>query len=308
MCGKRNIDLLVTTLKTAASTGLACVALLLVTPGAARGESTQAEVDLIGTWFILIHYTDSATANPDAERWEDKVWTFEKKGSRLHWTEYPIVVFEDRTGRFETLGRNTRARTLHFWEPNQAQRERIAEGPRVNTRGSKSKSLRGSVDKGYKSAGQMRAMSASVIGYHETWSIEDAGVMPVFTRDDVLGSGRSEKLGGSAENIEGRTRYTSMEVAEDGNTLRGRYQRDLNRVGVFRMIRAGPVQGLESDGRTPNEKLADQLREAVEQWREQEGERYMEDLERRIQEGDPEAIGEARRLLRERQDLRPGSR
>jgi hypothetical protein len=308
MCGKRNSELLATVLKRAASAGMACAALLLATPGAARGESSEAEVDLTGTWFILIHYTDSATANPDAERWEDKVWTFEKKGSRLHWTEYPIVVFENQTGRFETLGRNTRARALRFWEPNQSQRERIAEGPRVNTRGSKSKSLRGSVDKGYESVGQMRAVSASVIGYHETWSIEAAGVMPVFTRDDVLGSGRSEKLGGSTENVEGRTSYTTLEFADGGNTLRGRYQRDLNRVGVFRMIRAGPVQGLELDDRTPNEKEADQLREAIEREREQEMERGKEDLERRLQEGDPEAVGEARRLYREKQERRPGSR
>ncbi len=42
----------------------------------------SAEIDLIGSWFVLIHYRDSQTANPDSDRWEDKVWKIEKKGSR----------------------------------------------------------------------------------------------------------------------------------------------------------------------------------------------------------------------------------
>ena len=99
----------------------------------------SAEIDLIGSWFVLIHYRDSQTANPDSDRWEDKVWRIEKKGSRLQWTEYPIVVFNDGSGRFGRVGRNPRSRLLHKWEPNEAQMREILEGVQVNSRGSKTK-------------------------------------------------------------------------------------------------------------------------------------------------------------------------
>ena len=33
----------------------------------------RAEFDVQGTWFVLVHYRDSRTASPDADRWEDLV-------------------------------------------------------------------------------------------------------------------------------------------------------------------------------------------------------------------------------------------
>ena len=86
----------------------ATLAAICLVPGAAGAGASQ--VDLIGSWFVLIHYRDSATADPDADRWEDKVWTFEREGSRLRWIEYPIVVFEENEGRFGPVGRNPKAR------------------------------------------------------------------------------------------------------------------------------------------------------------------------------------------------------
>ena len=96
---------------------VAAVGILVLAPvGAARAQATP--VDLAGTWYVLVHYRDEATANPQAKRWEDKIWTFERRGSRLHWTEYPIVVFHDENGRFENLGTSRARRILHAWEPN----------------------------------------------------------------------------------------------------------------------------------------------------------------------------------------------
>ena len=51
--------------------------------------------DIAGTWYVLVHYKDDAAGNPDAERWDDRVWVFERKGSRMRWTEYPIAVFRE---------------------------------------------------------------------------------------------------------------------------------------------------------------------------------------------------------------------
>ena len=87
---------------------LAVLALALAPLPAAAATATST--DLVGTWFVLIHYRDSMTANPDSDRWADKVWKIEQKGSRLQWSEYPIVVFNDGSGRFGPVAGNPRAR------------------------------------------------------------------------------------------------------------------------------------------------------------------------------------------------------
>ena len=95
---------------------LALAILLLLAPAAA-----SAGVDLVGTWHVLIHYTDDHTSHPDQMRWLDRVWVFGKKGSKLHWTEYPIVVFSDDSGRFERRSTGQYARVIGAWEPSQSQ-------------------------------------------------------------------------------------------------------------------------------------------------------------------------------------------
>ncbi len=269
----------------------------LVAPAAAAesGNGSGATVDLVGTWFVVMHYRDSATANPDVDRWEDRLWSFEPKGSRLNWTEYSIVVFEDKTGRFERRGKNARARTLQAWMPNEAQRLEIEAGPQVNTRGSKTKSLRGSAEKGYESAGALRAQSAMTIGYHESWRIEDPSTLPVFVREDVMGTGRSHRAGGQDQSLEGVTRYATEEVV-DADTLRGSYVRDDNKKGTFVMMRSGSARSLETDGRTPNEKLADEVREQIQAGQQE----YFDDLMERMKAGDESAARELREL---REDL-----
>ena len=204
-------------------------------------------VDLLGTWFVLVHYKDEATNNPDFERWLDKIWVFEKKGSRLEWTEYPIVVFEDESGRFEGRGTSHYSRVLAFWEPSPAQGENIEQGLRVNSRGSRAKTLRGSPERGYESVGGLRTASVSVIGYHESLSISGLQDRPVFTRDDIMGSGRTEAM-------EGRTQYVTEEVLEGGKLLRGTYTRDGSQRGTFRMMRSGEASNVGTT-RTQQERL-----------------------------------------------------
>ena len=248
----------------ALAAGLAALSVSTLSASAAR-----AELDLLGSWFVLIHYRDSQTANPDADRWADKVWKLEMKGSRLQWSEYPIVVFSDASGRFGAVAGNPRARMLVSWEPSPRQLQEIADGPRVNSRGSKTKSLRGSSKRGYESVGRATVASAMTVSYQETWSIENPSGLPVFTFEDSLGTSAALATGrGSAAS--GRTRYTTLEVSPDGNQISGSYTRDESKQGTFRLIRAGAPRALESDGRTPNEKLRDrleqQMREAVRDW------------------------------------------
>jgi hypothetical protein len=218
---------------------LLAAAFLLLAPGAA-----EAGVDLAGAWHVLVHFTDSETAHPEQARWHDRIWVFERKGDGLRWVEYPIVVFSDDAGRFERLPSGQYARVLGHWEPSEGQRWNIEQGLHINTRGTRDKSLRGSDAGGWRTGSRARHGSASVVTYQENWSIEGLPELPVFLQEDVLGSIRGESL-------EGVTRYRSTEVADDGNTLRGEYERDGTRRGHFVMRRTGPVGRLED--RTPEE-------------------------------------------------------
>jgi hypothetical protein len=211
------------------------LAALLATPAAALTSD-----ELLGTWHVIAHFQDAAAPNKDAKRWEDRVWTFERKGDRLQWTEHPIVVFEDETGRFEDTGTNRAARVLDYWEPNAAQLAEIQAGPRVNSRGSKVKQLRGADAKGWSSAsGGPGYASASIVTFEETWNLTGLPDRPRFERVEVMGAAATESL-------EGRTMYETTSVEQDGDLLRGTFNRDGTRVGTFQMRRGGAPRGLES--------------------------------------------------------------
>jgi murein DD-endopeptidase MepM/ murein hydrolase activator NlpD len=214
---------------------LAALAAAFVAAGGAAAE----EIDLVGSWYVLVHYVDDHAGNPDQERWDDKVWVFERKGRRLTWTEYPIVVFDDDSGRFERRSSGQYARILHAWEPSAMQRANISAGLQVNSRGSKNKSLRGSAAKGWSSGRRRSAASASVVTYEEVWSIEGTPERPVFRRADFLGSG-----GGSTDSMEGLTEYVTTAVRRRGDLLEGTYERDGTRHGTFRMMRSGEAKAL----------------------------------------------------------------
>ncbi|HEX5066770.1 MAG TPA: hypothetical protein VFY49_11700 [Myxococcota bacterium] len=208
---------------------------------AALGMATPAAaVELVGTWYVLVHYKDDNAGNPEAERWDDRVWVFEKQGTNLKWTEYPIAVFDDESGRFERRDSGQYARILGSWEPSEAQLADIRDGLQVNSRGSKTKTLRGADAKGWTSGRRGGgSASASVISYEEVWAIEGLPARPVFTRSDFMGGGRTDTLEGSIE-------YATTESSADA--LSGTYERDGTRHGTFRMLRSGAVGELKGAG------------------------------------------------------------
>ena len=198
--------------------------------------------DLVGSWHVLVHYQDSATENPEAKRWEDRIWVFEKTGSQLRWTDYPIVVFDDDTGRFEQIGGNRASRVLDYWEPNAAQQKQIDEGLAINSRGSRSKTLSGSDEKGWSSSRKGAGYKSSrFITYEETWSIDGLPDKPRFERQDSMGSG-------GAEDFEGRTVYETTSIEKGGDVLRGSFDRDGKRKGTFRLARTGAVHSVAEGG------------------------------------------------------------
>jgi hypothetical protein len=213
----------------------------------AASTTPAAAVDLIGTWHVLIHYKDSVTEHPERERWEDRIWVFEEEGSRLRWTDYPIVVFGDQSGRFEQLGGNRASRVLGFWEPNPGQVAQIQSGLEINPRGSRSKALRGSDAEGW-SSGKKKAsyQSARFITFEEVWQITGMPDLPTFIRDDLMGSAAAEKL-------EGRTSWEGESVESGGDLIRGRYDRDGTRIGTFRLMRSGEVSTVKGKGKSQGE-------------------------------------------------------
>ncbi len=217
----------------------AVAAVLLASPGAAR--------DLAGTWYVLAHYRDSATANPDAERWEDRIWVFERSGSRMRWIEYPIVVFDNSSGRFERLGTNRAARTLARWEPDESQLGNIRRGLQVNERGKRSKTLRGSDSEGWRSSGASGGFSANTLTYHTIWEVEDPNGLPVFSIRESLG-------GATAESLDGVTEYRTRSIEPDGS-LRGEFNRDATRSGSFWIVRSGGTREVEGSGKTNAERV-----------------------------------------------------
>ncbi|MGH0029348.1 MAG: M23 family metallopeptidase [Myxococcota bacterium] len=248
---------------------LALCWLLCALPSLAAAEA----VDLIGTWYVLVHYKDDNAPNADQERWDDRVWVFAKKGRRIQWTEYPIVVFEDDTGRFERRHTGQYARILHYWEPNVGQRAEIRSGLQVNSRGSKVKTLRGNDDDGWTSSRQMSAASASVVTYQEVWSIEGMPTRPVFRRADMMGGGRTDSM-------EGLTEYAASEVMR--TQISGSYERDGSRHGTFRMFKAGDV------GAVKGAKDQKELQEKV----------FRREMERAVQES-PQIQAQARQGVRD---------
>lgn len=228
---------------------------LLLVPGAvadtgaadatASGAALEGPIDLLGTWHVLVHYTDDNSPRPEQVRWDDRVWVFEQRKGKLVWIEYPIVVFADDTGRFERRSSGQYARILGGWLPSESQLANIRLGLRTNSRGMKKKKLTGSDASGWSTSSRARTASASVITFQENWSIAFRDGLPSFEQHDVMGSMRTESL-------EGVTRY-SVESRPGGGRLAGSFERDGTRHGEFWMQRSGGRLGLDEKDRVPTE-------------------------------------------------------
>jgi hypothetical protein len=216
----------------------------------AVGGSEPARSELLGTWYLLIHYRDASSRHPEQWRWEDRVWQFHHEGENLVWTEYLLVNFVDESGRFTDLGTNMAARVPGAWEPNPRQRKQIETGLGVAGRSARRQRLAPSESGDWQSVKGAAALSRLVEDsiYLSSWSIGAGAGLPVFLQTDRLSSAQRDETLGS-------TRYRVESRDAEGPVLRGSYQRDGIRAGRFRLmparLQSGGVAAADEQGRIP---------------------------------------------------------
>jgi hypothetical protein len=193
---------------------------LLLAPPAARG------FELEGTWYVLVHYRDASSSNPDALRWEDRVWHFQREGERLLWTDYELVDFVDARGRFE---RNRRV--VGPWEPSRSQRREIARGLFANPRGARVLALEQTEDGEWRTRADSDALrkSRAAMSFGLAGSLAQTRGLPVFATDEML------HHPGSIISLS-HTVMTTKSASASGDRLTGDYTRSGTRTGVFRMV------------------------------------------------------------------------
>lgn len=210
--------------------GLSILAVLLAVGGASGATAFESPEDLLGDWYVLVHYRDSGAEDPQQPLWDDEIWRIAPSGGRLSWTLYPHVALRDDEGRFETLPSGVEARTTVHWSPSPSQLTEIRGALQLDDHESRTKSLRGSSQAGWRSAEATRAASASMIAYQESWSIRGPAGARELVRQVVFEAARTDRL-------EGRTVYTIRESRDGGDEFTGDYSRDGREVGEFRMLR-----------------------------------------------------------------------
>lgn len=202
---------------------------------------------------MLVHYRDLRSAQPEQDQWEDRLFVFEREGDGLRFREFPVVLFDDESGRFARRGGESE-RVLGAWEPDDARRAEIARGLRVRADGAREKRLRPTPG-GWSSA-RSAFDSARTVGFESIVEVDLSGAAPRVSVADSLGSS-------AAHALEGRTEYRG-ERTGPGGEIEGRFDRDGRRVGRFRMIPSGPPRGLaEPPPRAPEEPTRAEVEERL---------------------------------------------
>jgi hypothetical protein len=202
------------------------IAFLLAAIAFLLAAQTARAVELEGTWYLLVHYRDASSANPDALRWEDRIWHFQREGERLLWTDYELVNFVDSRGRFERD-----RRVLGPWEPSRSQHREIERGLFANRRGARVLALERSEEGGWRTRVDSDALqkSRAVMSFGLAGSIAGARDLPTFSIDEML------RRPGSIASLS-HTVMTTKSASSSGDRLTGSYTSSGTRTGTFRMV------------------------------------------------------------------------
>jgi hypothetical protein len=205
------------------STRIRCCVLAIAFLLAAQ---TARGVELEGTWYVLVHYRDASSADPEALRWEDRVWHFQRRGEQLLWTDYQLVDFVDARGRFD---RNRRV--LGPWEPSRSQRREIERGLFASPRGARVLALEQTKEEVWRTRTDSEALrkSRAALSFGLSGSVTGTRDLPVFTIDEML------HRPGSIASLS-HTVMTTQSASASDERLTGDYARSRDRRGTFRMV------------------------------------------------------------------------
>lgn len=244
----------------------------------AQAQAPSKEQDLLGTWYLLVHYQDRTSQSPERWHWEDRIWVIEDERAALRWRDYPIVIFKDESGRFEK-SRGGLQRALGAWVPSEGQEREIRKGLRVNERGARSKRLEAAPTQDAAPASTLPKAGAAEVAPDATHSAPPGAPDFSLNGEDLADShlrwasavseGGSSALvitytenwsiresspkhfpvfvwtaaleSGIGEGVEDSTIFVVEEKFSDGSEYRGRYQKDGNFVGRFSMRRSGSI-------------------------------------------------------------------
>jgi hypothetical protein len=87
-----------------------------------------------------------------------------------------------------------------------------------------------------------------VVTYIENWSVESPTTLPVFRREDSLGSS-------ATENFDGMTEFTTQVADPVTGTLTGVFERDGSRHGTFRMTRSGAAADVKGKSKSEGKRF-----------------------------------------------------
>jgi len=184
-----------------------------------------SRLELSGEWYVLIHYKDERSEDKSITKFKDFAWSIQQTPGRLVWEGYPYVLFDEELGLIRR-----HALTEHLpWEPDEGVWKRIRNSIDVSSRAMTKKSLRGSVEEGFRSK-PPRAAGIGTLTFSRDWQVTFAAAS---IRIEIVDS-----LSGS-QGLAGMEEKTVFEILEEPGPgeLRGRWREGSKR-GSFRMVRA----------------------------------------------------------------------
>ncbi len=198
----------------------------LATTASAADETDFTQLDLSGSWYVLIHYKDSRSEDKSLEKFKDFAWVIEQSDGKMKVEEYPYVVFDEGSEELRRFA----MRSHKTWEPEGGVLANLRRNVDVSSRAMRKKKLEGSVAEGYKSRAPVSS-GALTMNFSRSWTVDFSPAKVRLQIVDSL-SGGSDMLGEMEEAIV----YELTGSTEDGDLI-GTYAEG-TKAGTVRLFRA----------------------------------------------------------------------
>jgi hypothetical protein len=191
-----------------------------------RAEEDFATLDLSGSWYVLLRFKDSKSADKTIEKFKDFAWAVEQTAQTLTWEYYPYVVFDEEAEQFR---RHAMMNHKH-WEPDAGQWKVIKDALPVSARAMSRKRMKGNLEAGFRSLPPLTSGGFNTMTFSRVWDVQYKPEKVQITIVDSLSG--SHGLEGMDEAI----LYAITERVDDGE-FRGTYT-ESTKSGTFRMVKS----------------------------------------------------------------------